>query len=306
MFRKEGTWKEWLPVLTSLLLVAGACGGGAETGASASSVDGTGGGAEKPTSGTDAGSTSPDGGASWVDAGLQDWSCLDNPEWARADRAELEYTGKAVAAVGGEPMAGVEFEVCPDASDASCANPVVEGETGTDGTFTGTISTGEDRLGFDGYARVKGDDVVDTLVFFHPPITENKDAPDRAPLVTRDLFETFATAGMGKSPNPERGHLALEALDCSWSRAGGVTFEIDTGDAETTEAYLRGGTTPDATAERTDGSGLGGFVDVPPGEVTVTARVAETGEYVGEVDVFVEAGAVSEVAVAPTPSSQVP
>lgn len=252
------------------------------------------------TNASDTGSR--DAGATWVDAGTSDWSCLESPVWARADAAELEYTGRAVGATSEEPLADVDFEICPSADDASCANPVLEGTIDGDGMFTGTIPMGDDRMGFDGYARVTGGEgVVDTLVFFNPPITENNDAPDRTPLVTEQMFQTFTEAGMGESPNPDRGHLALEALDCTWSPASGVQFSIDTADSETTEAYLRGGMTPDTSADRTDGSGLGGFVNVPTGEVTVTARAAESGEVIGTADIFVEAGTVSEVAVAPTP-----
>lgn len=304
MLRNETNRYRALVVLASGLLAMSACSGGETDGpVTVSSGGGTIDTGSGFSSGDDAGRTGEqDAGAGWVDAGARDWSCLENTTWARAESATLEYTGRATGALDGEPLAGVDFEVCGDTADPSCSSPVLNGTTGGDGTFTGTLPMGDDRGGFDGYARVTGgEDVVDLLVFFNPPITENDGAPVATPVITQSAFERIAEMTIGERPNPDRGHLALEALDCSWSSAAGVTFEIETADGQTTEAYLRGGMMPDTSADRTDGSGMGGFLNVPPGDVTVTAKIAESGEVVGTVDVFVEPGTVSEVSVAPTP-----
>lgn len=250
-----------------------------------------------------AGQFSGDAGAeNAVDTSDADFSCLDGVAWATADAESLEYTGRAVSAMSGEGLENVEFEVCADASDPSCSERVMAGTTEADGTFRATLPMRADRSGFDGYARVTGDEgVMNTVVFFNPPITENREAPESTPLVMQSTFDRLVDATMGVEPDPDRGHLALEALDCTWSRTAGVTFEVDAADGRTTAAYLRGEMMPSVTADRTDKSGLGGFLNVPTGPVTVTAKIAETGEVVGRADVFVEAGTVSEVAVAPTP-----
>jgi hypothetical protein len=232
-----------------------------------------------------------------------DWSCLSDVEWASASSENLEYTGRAATAFGDEAMSGVEFEICPNVADVSCSDPVVTGTTDGEGQFTGTIPTGPKRKGFDGYARVTGtSSTVDTLIFFNPPITENQGAPVSVPMLSSSTFDALSNAVMGLDPDPERGHLALEALDCTWRRTAGVTFEIDTADGESTELYMNDGM-PTASTSKTDATGLGGFFNVSTGDVTVTAKSAETGETIGSVDVFVEAGTISEVAVAPDPVS---
>ena len=50
------------------------------------------------------------------------------------------------------------------------------------------------------------------------------------------------------------------------------------------------GTTFDFTATQTDGSGLGGFVNVPPGAVTVTATPIALGKPSSKRTVLVRAG----------------
>ncbi len=162
---------------------------------------------------------------------------------------------------------------------------------------------GKNRTGFDGYARVTGgDDVLDTIVFFNPPITENEDAPVGVPLLNQSTFDMMTEMVMGLEANDERGHLALEALDCTWRRTSGVEFEIDTSDQETVELYINE-SMPTTSTSTTDATGLAGFFNVPAGEVTVTAKSAETGHTIGTAEVFVEAGAISEVAVAPEPAA---
>jgi F0F1-type ATP synthase membrane subunit c/vacuolar-type H+-ATPase subunit K len=56
-----------------------------------------------------------------------------------------------------------------------------------------------------------------------------------------------------------------------------------------------------ASAKQTDASGRGGFVDVPQGSITLTAKVVATGQTLGTAHVVARAGSVANVTLAPSP-----
>ena len=76
-----------------------------------------------------------------------------------------------------------------------------------------------------------------------------------------------------------RGAIAFYVFDCSRSRtanfASGVRVTLDVNDDEILQYY---GMNFDFTAAQTDATGWGGFVNVPPGPVTVTATPVALGK----------------------------
>jgi hypothetical protein len=80
----------------------------------------------------------------------------------------------------------------------------------------------------------------------------------------------------------------------------GVSFEIDVADPQIQVAYLDTKSSKlNPSATKTDETGKGGFANVPPGPVTVTAKVA--GRIIGKQSAFVRAGTASMLVLGPTP-----
>jgi hypothetical protein len=76
-----------------------------------------------------------------------------------------------------------------------------------------------------------------------------------------DELSQFAQA-TGTTLDPARGHFAVNATDCIFGPAAGVSFAADVTDAETKGFYLLD-YVPVVTQMATDASGIGGFINLP-------------------------------------------
>ena len=111
---------------------------------------------------------------------------------------------------------------------------------------------------------------------------------------------TLLTGVVGATPDPARGHVAFLAETCKGNRASGVAVTADAADAMSTLAYIVGAL-PSKTATETDASGVGAFVNVVPGPVTLGGKLVSSGATIGTNSVFTRAGYVTLTNVIPTP-----
>ncbi len=77
-------------------------------------------------------------------------------------------------------------------------------------------------------------------------------------------------------PDPTRGHIAVNAADCAFTPAAGVSFTVNPSDMATVRYYLVGGV-PATTATATDSSGIAAFVNLPttpPAELVVASATS--------------------------------
>lgn len=212
----------------------------------------------------------------------------------------------------GQPLPNAGVKACARA-DTACSQPLAAGTTGENGrVLLPGLPLG--ATGFTGFFEVTVPGEAPTLSFVLPPIPHTT-------AYGRSYFgkatTTFFSNILGVTYDPTRGHLLAEAHDCHelvdgeycWTKGdctllkypGGIAFEIDIVDPAIVRAYVAPRTiSRDATAT-TDTSGGGGFLNVPPGPVTITARVAQTGQLYARQTVFVRAGAFSAVVMTPTP-----
>jgi hypothetical protein len=96
------------------------------------------------------------------------------------------------------------------------------------------------------------------------------------------------------------GLLLVSAVDCRHAPAAGVAWEPNFINVKTKRFYFVNGI-PDEAATATDGSGLGGLVNSPPGNVTVRATLQATGTRIGSATAMVRSGSMTYVVVPPTP-----
>lgn len=206
--------------------------------------------------------------------------------------------------------------------DITCANPIATGIKGEDGLLTFEVPTGG-RLGdgFEGYLSVQSPaascadekvfgaagpalcallpgcdegapdeacllpEFAPALLFFNPPIVADQEQAVPLPLVPVASFGPILDAVGASSFDPSTGSLFITALDCDGLPAAGVRYTLDKNQGAVSELYVDNGNISSG-ASATDGSGLGGFVGVPAGFMTVTG-LANGDDVVGEIGVYV-------------------
>lgn len=213
-------------------------------------------------------------------------------------------------------VTGLSAKLC-DKRDVGCNQPRLRDITDTNGEFKFRVPTAGG--GFDGYLRVDSSlayctDVdafgavagstlcgvtspecdlgapdarcyvtifAPAMLFFNPPIV--RDVLEPLPLQmfpSSGLPAVIAAAGI--RIDPAGGSLFLQALDCDGKPASGVRFEVAQHQDVVHPLYVDNGVVSSG-ATHTDGTGVGGFIGVPPGFVTVTgynesgAPIAEVG-----------------------------
>ncbi len=99
------------------------------------------------------------------------------------------------------------------------------------------------------------------------------------------------------------GGISCRDKACRTYLAGGVVYSIDVQDPAIVLGYVTNVDGKVGLSTRATSTsaliGLGGFVNVPPGPVTITAKVAATGQTIGSYKMFARAGALSATVALP-------
>ena len=205
-----------------------------------------------------------------------------------------------------QPMAGMLVRACPLA-DESCSNEWSHATTDATGfvSVSAPLSPqGNANAGvFQGYAEESGGGAYPTLTFLSPPLTgslpgDASYTPYRA--TSFSAQDIALVAGMlPVSLDPTLGHVAALAFDCLLVPAPGVIFRISP-PGQSLVVYSHGGAfAPQATT--TDTTGAAAIVNVAPGPVTLSVRLAATRELVAQQPAFVRAQTISSIVTAPLP-----
>lgn len=237
------------------------------------------------------------------------WRCLGQPESARA--ATSGSARVQVAACDfesescGTPVTGLRARLCPSNVDVDCAEPLSVAIMDQGGLLSFSVPTSPE--GFDGYLEVESATELCTnpslgpqgavlcgllpecdpaapsqacevplfaraLLFFNPPIFNDTTRPIPLPLVPSVAMPALSAAAHEATLDRTTGNLFITALDCDGEPAAGVTYRIDRDEDRAAQLYLADGD-PTGAASSTDGTGLGGFVGVPPGIVGVQGSI---------------------------------
>lgn len=128
--------------------------------------------------------------------------------------------------------------------------------------------------GFDGYLEITSPGAVPSMLFYGQPLTNGRNVdPEPAFLVEMDTALAFDRLFLGREAFPNTGVINIRALDCQNAPAPAVQFTL----APAAVGWYYVGEIPVASAQATTESGVGGFSDVAPGTVVVTAELAEDG-----------------------------
>lgn len=235
------------------------------------------------------------------------WRCLNQTSSlapvASAAQAQVRVQACNFITNCTTPVTGLTAQLC-DKRDVGCNSPRLTGITETDGEFRFQVPTAGD--GFDGYllidSRVASCTDADafggvagrvlcglvapqcnvsapdagcylkvyapSMLFFNPPIVTDVTAPIPLQLFpTSGLPAVIAAAGI--QIDPTAGNLFIQALDCDGHPAAGVTYQISQYQEQVSPLYVNNGIVSESVTA-TDETGIGGFMRVPPGFVSVT------------------------------------
>ncbi len=205
----------------------------------------------------------------------------------------------------GEHVTGLSAALCSK-KDVNCNNPLVSGVHDVDGMLTIEVPT-DNATGFDGFVSIAMPTAKCTdektfgptarslcsiashcdpsssatdcdvpifapaLLFFNPPLKAEPPAPVPLPLVPTAAVQPLIEAA-GGTFDPMTGYLFMGATDCAGQPASGVHYALSRDEGISTDLYLDDGVISN-TSNVTDASGLGGFLGVPPGFISVSASV---------------------------------
>jgi hypothetical protein len=196
----------------------------------------------------------------------QSWECLATPvAWPKAPPAgTITFSVTFVNFTAEAPFVGSAVKACSKL-DLTCQNPLDVATTDASGTVTVTVPAG--LSGFDGYLDVSGGKAGGTgspvfpALWYPVPFIVADGSRGPTTLLGADEFTTL-TMATGTTLDPNRGHITLNAVDCAFGPAAGVSFVVDSADQSTVSYYLIGGV-PTTTAMATDQYGIGAFINVP-------------------------------------------
>lgn len=194
------------------------------------------------------------------------------------------------------PIAGVGVKACAETDDA-CKSPLPD-----------TIATSDERgavetplyAGFRGYLDFTppagpGIPPLPTIAYF---LAVDKNRPTvnpfrPMPLYSKPIIEIIVS----ENSRPLRSDLGIvlyTVFDCANQFASDVQVRVDPITADTFSFYTDDIGTPSITQQQTSSEGTGGFINLPPGRVTLTAARASGGP-VATIEVVIRSGTVTDV-----------
>lgn len=213
------------------------------------------------------------------------WICQAEDTMIRS--ATVRYSFRIVDFLSGIPPKNIVVKACRN-NDVGCETPV--------STFTDMEGTGHAQFeltaGFLGFFDIRSDSMP-TLLYVTKPIYKNTLNRDLPVLSAGTVQLTAAYAGV--KFDSAKGLALLEAIDCSETPAGGISFKVN--DSNANQFYLVDqAPSLEATVTMYDektNSANGGFINVQPGFVTFSAFLGVDGLKLGSFNAQVRANTVT-------------
>jgi hypothetical protein len=240
-----------------------------------------------------------------------DWACVGHVTWPSPKSPTVTLTEKIVDNQSGSPVSGLNVSICNGCPCPSPSNPLLgDAQTDDAGIYSVQIPnpSGIGNIGLNGCAQYHPDPdsgITPEFAYWGYPLSEAQAVDTATSTEGRTITseETASIYGVFGVPLDPTGApwLTLFVLDCLGSLASGVQITIQP-NAQVPEFYnVPGGAS--LTATQTSSQGSGGFLNVPPGQYTVTATPLSLGKPASQIVVNVQAGTVTGALMFPTPMS---
>ncbi len=231
------------------------------------------------------------------------WSCVGQVSWPLLPPGDQDLTFTLTDSTSGEPVVGATVLGC-DVADETCATPLAHATSDAAGrAFLVLPHQSVQNFGFAGYVDIApaADAAAEEHQLFFPSCPQTvPHAQVPFSMLSRVGFADLASSA-GVTPDPARGQIAVQAVDCFLAPASNVVFSAEGIDAETRLVYLAGGILQ-TSASATDISGVAFLLDVPTGNtITLKATPKTTGKVSSTVTVFTRPGVLTSVLALPTP-----
>jgi hypothetical protein len=190
-------------------------------------------------------------------------------------------------------VSGVKVSACGKL-DISCNVVVASATSDTNGLFEIKLPRA-----FDGYLMLDGGATHMPALVFALPLYADFDTTSQPYTIVTPNDLDLLLGIVGKSLDATAGHLGVLSSDCQSSFAAGVALDVSVRGPNTVAYYYKG-SLPDTSPLATDSSGVGGFVNMPPGSVTVGGR-NQLGQLFGQRTVFVRKGTFTFLQLGPSP-----
>ncbi len=197
------------------------------------------------------------------------------------------------------PVPDILVNMCEGVQD--CSTPVDQGTTDVAGTVTLTSFAANAQAGLDGVLMLSGSTIYPTNVYWEFPLSQPHGRFDNPiPLLTPNNVNLIASQ---TQPQAGTGLIAVIVLDCLGAPAADVVVRSGVDDAGAStwyplDAHLEG---LSSIRRQTATLGVAFVANVPVGNVDLWAIPAALGASSSYVNVYVQANAVTEVSMAPTP-----
>ena len=220
------------------------------------------------------------------------WACLVDDGVVQApftdESRRFVYTLRIETLFGDVP-ANTVVRACSTA-DLNCTQPV------TPDLPVDALGVVEVPLywGFDGYLEIRADGIIPSVSYLREPLYADSVQSVPVQVAPLDALAAYAAAN-GTTLREDRALLAVEVFDCNWELAAGIEVRNDAGGV----AFSFTNGLPTIGMSVTDGRGLAGALNVPPGVVRASGVILASGERVAARTINARAGWTSAVALVP-------
>jgi hypothetical protein len=220
-----------------------------------------------------------------------EWGCVGAFNWPAPTEGEMvAFTVHTTAFLDSSNYKDVTIRACPR-SDYDCQSPIDTQKTGADGLTTLHVPSG-----FTGYFDATADNTLESLVYLSWPLV--RDATYELQLGPYSLYQTLVMSG-GGTVDDTKGAVFVYTEDCLGNPAPGIKLGIDP--LNIADAFYFLGGSPVATQMETAAEAIGGYSNVDPGTVTLTATLSATMKQVASFTVQVRKQTLTFVSLTPTP-----
>lgn len=225
-----------------------------------------------------------------VDLQAEQWGCTQLPGRV-ADIAITHNLALILSDVNeGKRIAGAKVRLC-SGLDVGCQFDPSDALTSKMTDSEGLVSF-DVPDGFTGFVLYEKEGFVPGIQMFDDVNVELiKRLPGYALGKASDIALLASLAG-GSTYDPSQGLIDLYVENCLRQPAANVRGVLDRLGPQTVEYYYAGAL-PSATVSASDSGGHGGFLNVPPGLLTISVRMLGETENLGRITVITRAGHVS-------------
>jgi hypothetical protein len=176
--------------------------------------------------------------------------------------------------------------------DLDCTQPTAYATTDRDGEATVTVPAN-----FSGYMQqTERSDYTPAMYFMLAQLPDDGRLRN-FPLIPSGSFDGLHLA-LGTRADSTRGHAMLIVEDCTGLTLSGISFMSPQSDTATTEFYVVD-QIPTTSASETSTEGDGGFTNLPPGIVQITATNKKTGVVINTISLLIRAGTITTAYIRP-------